>query len=235
MTKGFSRVMREPKGIVHVFDAIGSRRSVRAYRPDPVPREILEQVLALAARAPSGGNRQAWNAHVLTGAALTRVSSAIHEARKAGAAVADYEYYPAQWREPWLARKRKCGWDLYALAGVAKGDRAAGEAFHARNFDFFGAPVGLLLTLDHDAGQGAWLDLGIFLSHLMLAARGFGLSTCPQAFFAEVGNAVRESLPLPPGQILACGVALGIADEDAAVNTLVTEREPVAGFTTFHG
>lgn len=227
--------MREPKNPIHVFDAINSRRSVRAFRPDPIPREIVEQILALAARAPSGGNRQAWKLHVLQGDALARVRHGIHAARADNAAVPDYTYYPETWREPWLARRRKCGWDLYALAGVAKGDRAAGEAFHARNFDFFGAPVGIILTLDQDAGQGAWLDLGILLSHIMLAARGFGLSTCPQAFFAEVASAVRESLPLPPGEILACGLALGIADEEAAVNGLVTEREPVAGFTTFHG
>jgi nitroreductase len=219
---------------MHVFEAIATRRSIRGFLDRDVPRETVEDLLGIAARAPSGGNIQPWKVHVLETEALRRVSAAIHAARAAGPIEPDYVYYPAEWREPWVSRKRKVGWALYGLAGIQKGDRAAGEAFHARNFDFFGAPVGLLLTIDRDAGEGAWVDLGIFAGTLMLAARGLGLDTCPQAFFAEVGQPIRESLPLPPGEIVVCGVALGHADPAAALNGLVTEREPVAGFATFH-
>lgn len=220
---------------MHVFEAIATRRSIRSFIDQDVPREALEDLLAIAARAPSGGNIQPWKVHVLEGAAVRRVADAIHAARATGQASPDYTYYPVEWREPWISRKRKVGWDLYTLAGVQKGDRAAGERFHARNFDFFGAPVGLILTIDSDAGEGAWVDLGIFAGTLMLAARGLGLDTCPQAFFAEVAQPIRESLPLPPGELVVCGIALGYADPAARVNGLVTEREPVAGFATFHG
>ncbi len=194
----------------------------------------MEDLLAIAARSPSGGNIQPWKVHVLEGEALRRVSRAIHAARAAGSLEPDYAYYPSTWREPWTSRKRKVGWDLYERAGVRRGDRAAGEAFHARNFDFFGAPVGLLLTIDRDAGEGAWVDLGIFAGTLMLAARGLGLDTCPQAFFAEVAQPIRESLPLPPDELVVCGIAVGYADPRSPLNGLVTEREPVAGFCTFH-
>jgi nitroreductase len=219
---------------MHVFEAIATRRSIRGFLSREISRETIEDLLGIAARAPSGGNIQPWKVHVLAGAALRRVADAIHAARASGPLEPDYVYYPADWREPWVSRKRKVGWDLYTLAGVRKGDRAAGEAFHARNFDFFGAPAGLLLTIDRDAGEGAWVDLGIFAGTLMLAARGLGLDTCPQAFFAEVGQPIRESLPLPPGEIVVCGIALGYADPNSPLNGLVTEREPVAGFTTFH-
>lgn len=219
---------------MHVFEAIASRRSIRSFSDQEVTRETIEDLLAIAARAPSGGNLQPWKVHVLCGAALRRVCDAIHAAREAGPLEPDYAYYPENWREPWLARKRKVGWDLYARAGVQRGDRAAGEAFHARNFDFFGAPVGLLLTIERDAGQGAWIDLGIFAGTLMLAARGLGLDTCPQAFFAEVAQPIRESLPLPADALVVCGIALGYGDPRSALNGLVTEREPVAGFSTFH-
>lgn len=219
---------------MHVFEAIATRRSIRSFTERDIPRETLDDLLATAARAPSGGNIQPWKVHVLEAAAVRRVADAIHAARATGQVSADYTYYPVEWREPWISRKRKVGWDLYTLAGVQKGDRAAGERFHARNFDFFGAPVGLILTIDQDAGEGAWVDLGIFAGTLMLAARGLGLDTCPQAFFAEVAQPIRESLPLPAGELVVCGIALGYADPAARVNGLVTEREPVAGFATFH-
>jgi nitroreductase len=219
---------------MHVFEAIASRRSIRGFLDREVSRETIEDLLATAARAPSGGNIQPWKVHILEGAALRRVADAIHAARTAGPLEPDYVYYPTEWREPWISRKRKVGWDLYERAGVQRGDRAAGEAFHARNFDFFGAPVGVLLTIERDAGEGAWVDLGIFAGTLMLAARGLGLDTCPQAFFAEVAPPIRESLPLPDNELVVCGIAVGYADPRSALNGLVTEREPVAGFCTFH-
>lgn len=190
--------------------------------------------MATAARAPSGGNIQPWKVHILEGAALRRVADAIHAARTAGPLEPDYVYYPTEWREPWISRKRKVGWDLYERAGVQRGDRAAGEAFHARNFDFFGAPVGMLLTIERDAGEGAWVDLGIFAGTLMLAARGLGLDTCPQAFFAEVAPPIPRK-PAAAGQRAGglrhsgglCRPALGA---ERACHGTRTGR----GFCTFH-
>lgn len=217
-----------------VLEAITTRRSVRGFLPDPVPRAVIEAILAAAARAPSGSNIQPWKVRVTTGAEKERLSAALRAAHEAGAQVPrDYHYYPRQWREPYLARRRKLGWELYRLAGVAKGDRAAGAAQRARNFDFFGAPVGLFFTIDRDLEQGSWLDYGMFLQSVMLAARRFGLDTCPQAAFCDHHDVVRAVLGLPDAEALVCGMSLGFADPDEPANALVTERMPLDEFVRF--
>ena len=165
-----------------VFEAMATRRSLRGFLPTAIPRDTIEAILTAAARAPSGSNIQPWKVRVTQGAEKARLSAALRAAHDAGAKVPrEYHYYPRQWREPYLARRRKVGWGLYALAGVARGDEAAGHAQRARNFDFFGAPVGLFFTLDRDLEQGSWLDMGMFLQNVMLAARGHGLDSCAQA------------------------------------------------------
>jgi nitroreductase len=217
-----------------VFEAMATRRSVRGFLPDPVPRETIGAILAVAARAPSGSNVQPWKVRVTTGEEKARLSAALRAAHDAGAQVErDYHYYPRRWREPYLSRRRKIGWDMYALAGVARGDHAAGHAQRARNFDFFGAPVGLFFTIDRDLEQGSWIDYGMFLQSIMLAARGHGLDTCPQAAFCDHHDVVRAHLGIPDDQALVCGMALGKADPEEPVNRLVTERAPLADFVTF--
>jgi nitroreductase len=217
-----------------VFEAMATRRSIRGFRPDAVPRAVIEDILKLAARAPSGSNIQPWQVRVTTGAEKARLSAALHAAHDAGAKVPrDYQYYPRTWREPYLARRRKVGWGLYELAGVARGDTAAGHAQRARNFDFFGAPVGLFFLIDRDLEQGSWVDCGMFIQSVMLAARGHGLDTCPQAAFCDHHDVVRAQLNLPATQALVCGMALGLADPDDPVNRLVTERAALAEFVTF--
>jgi nitroreductase len=217
-----------------VFEAMATRRSIRGFLPDPVPRATIEAILAAASRAPSGSNIQPWKVRVTTGAEKARLSAALHAAHDAGATVPrDYHYYPRNWREPYLGRRRKVGWGLYALAGVARGDQAAGHAQRARNFDFFGAPVGLFFTIDRDLEQGSWLDTGMFLQNVMLAARGFGLDTCAQAAFCDHHDVVRAHLGIPDDEALVCGMSLGRADPDEPTNALVTEREPVSTFVRF--
>jgi nitroreductase len=217
-----------------VFEAMATRRSVRGFLPDPVPRATLEAILAIAARAPSGSNIQPWKVRVTQGEEKRRLSAALREAHDAGAKVPrDYHYYPRNWREPYLARRRRIGWDMYALAGVAKGDHAAGHAQRARNFDFFGAPVGLVFTLDRDLEQGSWLDTGMFLQSIMLAARGHGLDTCAQAAFCDHHDVVRAHLGIPDSEALVCGMSLGYADPEEPVNRLVTERAPLTDWVTF--
>jgi nitroreductase len=217
-----------------VFEAMATRRSVRGFLPDPVPRATIEAILAAASRAPSGSNIQPWKVRVTTGAEKARLTAALRAAHDAGAKVErDYHYYPRNWREPYLARRRKIGWGLYQLAGVAKGDHAAGHEQRARNFDFFGAPVGLFFTIDRDMEQGSWIDYGMFLQNVMLAARGFGLDTCPQAAFCDHHDVVRAHLGIPASEALVCGMSLGLADPAEPTNALVTEREPVSAFTTF--
>ncbi len=220
-----------------VDQAITSRRSIRAYLPTPVPRQTIEEILAVAARAPSGTNTQPWKVHVLTGAARQRLSDRICAAHDDPAQrsqhTEEYAYYPTEWRSPYVDRRRKVGWDLYSLLGIAKTDKARMHAQHARNYAFFDAPVGLIFTIDRVMQQGSWLDYGMFLQSIMVAARGRGLDTCPQAAFTQFHRIISEELQLPPEEMVVCGMALGLADPKAIENTLVTEREPVAGFARF--
>ena len=219
-------------------EAIATRRSVRAFRPDPVPRATVERLLRLAARSPSGSNIQPWKVHVVAGERRLALSRAIQDAIDTGSAEAhrrEYNYYPVKWREPYLSRRRKIGWDMYALVGVAKGDFAGTERQRRRNFDFFDAPVGLFFTLDEDVEMGSWLDLGMFIGAFAIAARGEGLDTCPQAAFADFHAIIRRELAIPDREVVICGMALGHADEAAPVNRLVTERAPLTDFATFAG
>ncbi len=219
-------------------EAIRTRRSVRAFRPDPVPRATVEELLALASRAPSGTNIQPWKVRVVAGEARARLTRAILEALDRDGPAKyqrEWNYYPEHWREPFLARRRKIGWDLYGLLGIRKGDFEATERQRRRNFEFFGAPVGLIFTLDEDLEIGSWLDLGIFIGTLAIAARGRGLDSCAQAAFADHHEIIRAELGIPASEIVICGFALGYADAAAVENRLVTERAPVADFATFHG
>ncbi len=220
-----------------VDQAITSRRSIRAYLPTPVPRETIEEILAVASRAPSGTNTQPWKVYVLTGAARQRLSARICAAHDDPAQrsqhTEEYAYYPTEWRSPYVDRRRKVGWDLYSLLGIAKTDKARMHAQHARNYSFFDAPVGLIFTIDRVMQQGSWLDYGMFLQSIMVAARARGLDTCPQAAFTQFHRLISEELHLPAEEMVVCGMALGHADPKAIENTLVTEREPVAGFVRF--
>jgi nitroreductase len=226
-----------PGDAAAVDAAITSRRSIRAFLPTPVPRSVLEDIFAVAARAPSGTNTQPWKVHVLTGTAKQALSRDIRAAFDDPAERArhteEYAYYPLEWRSPYVERRRKVGWDLYALLGIGKADKARMHEQHARNYDFFGAPVGLIFTIERVMQQGSWLDYGMFLQNLMIAARARGLDTCPQAAFTQFHRIIEAHLGLPGDEIVVCGMSLGHADPSAVENTLRTEREPVSGFVRF--
>jgi nitroreductase len=227
-----------PEAIAAVDAAITTRCSIRAFLPTPVPRETVAEILAVASRAPSGTNTQPWRVHVLTGAAKAALSdeicAAYDDPAEAARHTEEYAYYPSQWVSPYIDRRRKVGWDLYGLLGIAKTDKARMHAQHRRNYTFFDAPVGLMFTIERVLGQGSWLDYGMFLQNVMVAARGRGLHTCPQAAFTPFHRIVSRHLGLDEArEMLVCGMALGWADPAAVENTLVTEREPVAGFTRF--
>jgi nitroreductase len=216
--------------------AITGRRSLRRFRPDPVPPALVEHLLDVAARAPSGTNMQPWRAHVLTGAARDRLCDAVLAAFESGAPqpAHEYRYYPETFFEPFQSRRRKVGFDLYGLLGIARGDTAAMKRQHGRNFLFFDAPVGMIFTVDRRLEIGSWLDYGMFLQNIMVAARGRGLDTCPQAAFTAYHGVVRAVLGLAPEELVVCGMALGVADPEAVENTLATERAPARDFATFH-
>lgn len=226
-----------PESIAAVDAAITSRRSLRAFLPTPVPRETIEQILAVASRAPSGTNTQPWQVHVLTGnakAALSRdIRAAYDDPAEAARHTEPYAYYPTEWKSPYIDRRRKVGWDLYGLLGITKGDKARMHEQHGRNYAFFDAPVGLIFTIDRVMQQGSWMDYGMFLQNIMVAARARGLDTCPQAAFTQFHRIIARHLALRDDQAVVCGMSLGHADPAAIENTLVTEREPVAGFTRF--
>ncbi len=216
--------------------AITTRRSIRAFLPTPVPLSMVEHLLRVASRAPSGSNIQPWRVHVLMGDALTRFTANIKAAFEAGVPeTPEYDYYPQEWRSPYIERRRKTGWGLYALAGVQKGDRAGAARQRGRNYSFFGAPVGFIFTIDKDLGRGSWLDFGMFLQNVMVAARGQGLDTCPQAAMMNYPAIVRSQLAIGDDVTIVCGMALGLADLSEPTSALETEREDLSVFVTVHG
>jgi nitroreductase len=217
--------------------ALITRRAIRAFLPTPVPRADIEAILEAASRAPSGTNTQPWKVYVVTGESLARLSrdllAAYDDPHRDALYREEYPYYPQQWVSPYIDRRRKVGWDLYGLLGIEKSDKARMHAQHAQNYRFFGAPVDLFFTIDRVMERGSWLDYGMFLQAIMTAARGRGLDTCPQAAFTPFHRVVAPHLGLPEGEQLVCGMSLGFADQNALVNTLRTEREPVERFTQF--
>lgn len=218
-----------------VTDAVVTRRSLRAFLPEPVSTEVLQGILTTASRAPSGTNMQPWNVHLLTGGTLQKVS---------GAVLKDYDnnvpydeeqpYYPDKFFEPYLGRRRKVGWDLYNLVGIEKGDKNKMKAQHRRNYEFFSAPAGAVFTIHRDLNIGSWLDYGMYLQNVMLLAREAGLHTCPQAAFCGYHKSIRRVLPLKDEEIVVCGMSIGYADFDAVENTLETERASLAEFVSVY-
>jgi nitroreductase len=220
-----------------VDEAITTRRSIRAFLPTPVPQETVADILRVAARAPSGTNTQPWRVRVITGAAKQRVVDAVqavwNDPEKLAHEKEEYAYYPVKWISPYIDRRRKVGWDLYGLLGLAKDNKAGMHAQHGKNFAFFDAPVGLIFTIDRVMERGSWLDYGMFLQNIMVAARGRGLDTCPQAAWTQFHRILAKELSFSEGEMLVCGMALGYADTSKIENTLVTERSDVAEFAQF--
>ncbi|MEN7527737.1 MULTISPECIES: nitroreductase [unclassified Cupriavidus] len=229
--------MSNPDEAACVDRAITTRRSVRAFLDTPVPRQTIEDILAVASRAPSGTNTQPWKVYVLSGDAKVRfctdVLTAYDDPERDAKYREEYPYYPREWVDPYLARRRKVGWDLYSLLDIRREDKSRMHEQHARNFRFFDAPVGLIFTIDRIMEQGSWLDYGMFLQSIMVAARARGLDTCPQAAFTQFHRIIKEHLKLTDEEMVVCGMSLGFADPDATANQLMTEREPVGQFARF--
>jgi nitroreductase len=217
--------------------AITSRRSVRAFLPTPVPRSVIAAILDAAARAPSGTNMQPWRGYVLVGAArdeLCAAVQAVFDAQEPGHRH-EVQYYPDEFFEPYLSRRRKVGWDLYGLLGIGRGQPAKMQAQHRRNFQFFDAPVGMVFTIHRGLATGSWLDYGMFLENIMIAARARGLDTCAQAAWTHYHKVIRPVLGLRPEEVVVCGMALGHADPDAPENRLMTERATSDQFMDWRG
>jgi nitroreductase len=219
-----------------VSDAIRSRHSCRAFTAQVVDLRVVHDLLEIARFAPSGGNLQPWIVHVLSGESLARFRAFLKPQLAASpqGGATEYPIYPPELKEPYRSRRRKCGEDLYSLVGVARDDRAGKLRQFAHNYDFFGAPVGMFFFLDRAMGSAQWSDVGMFMQNIMLLARERGLATCPQEAWAVWHTQVAEFLGVEPHLMLFCGMALGVADAEAPVNRLRTERAAMDAFVTFH-
>lgn len=221
---------------MHIDDVLRARKSVRAFKPDPVPLSLIREILELAARAPSGTNIQPWKVHVVSGDVRQRLEAEVlaHRETNPPDAIAEFPRTSKR-KEPYTSRMRKLGKDMYSLIGIPKGDQAANWAQWGRNYKFFDAPVGLIFTIDKDLDAMSFLDIGMFIQSLMLAAKARGLDTCAQGAWNNYWSATRRVLNVPDDEYIICGVSLGYEDKASPVNTLVSEREPLENFATFHG
>jgi nitroreductase len=202
-----------------------------------VSRESIEHILNVARYAPSGTNTQPWQVYVLAGEIKTALSAAILAELEVNpeAQEREYEYYPTEWFEPYLGRRRACGWGLYGALGIQRGENARMHEQRARNYTFFDAPIGLIITIERRLNIGSWMDLGMFLQNIMLSARGQGLHSCPQAAFANYHRLIRDHLPVPDEEIVVCGMAIGYRDALAPENIWRTDRAPLSSFTRWLG
>lgn len=220
-----------------VSEAITSRITARAFLDKPVPEPLLREILETAKRAPSGGNLQPWHVWALSGEPMARFKALIKEKvsvhpRGEGT---EYHIYPPELKEPYKARRFKCGEDMYATIGIPRDNKLGRLMNFARNFEFFGAPVGLFFAIDRTMQQGQWADLGMFMQSIMLMAREHGLHTCPQEAWAIWHKTVGEFFSIPPELMLFCGMGVGYIDEAHPINSLRTERAPLSEFATFVG
>jgi nitroreductase len=222
---------------MNVTEAIDTRMSCRAFLNTPVKAATVRAILEIAKRAPSGGNLQPWFVYVLAGSTLEEFRAVVRaklpaQPRGEGS---EYDVYPKNITDPYLTRRSKCGEDLYATINVPREDKPARLKQFARNYELFGAPVGLFFAIDRQMGFGQWADLGMFMQNVMLLAREHGLHTCAQEAWAAWYKTVSEFLQLPPHLMLFCGMAMGYRDENAPINRLRTERAELNDFATLRG
>lgn len=220
---------------MNVAEALHARRSVRAFLDRPVDRSLLEQLLADAARAPSGGNLQPWHVTFVSGESMARLKAmmAIRAAENPRGEQMEYTIYPPGLVAPYEIRRKAIGEAMYARLGIPREDREARRTWFAQNFQFFGAPVAMFCHVDRMMGPPQWSDLGMFVQSFMLRAVDAGLATCPQECWAMYSETIRHFLELPDNQMLFCGVAIGYPDEAAAVNGLVSPRAELEEYARF--
>jgi nitroreductase len=205
-----------------VSEAVGRRMSVRAFKPDAVPGQIVREILLKAHGAPSGGNLQPWRVYALAGEPLAELKA---QASAGPMEPPEYQVYPANLWDPFRTRRYQCGEDLYASIGIGRDNRPARLRQLARNTDFFGAPVGLFFCLDRNLGPPQWSDLGMYMQTVMLLAVERGLDTCAQEFWANYPNLVARFIGLPADHQLFSGMALGYRDETHPINGWRTRRD----------
>lgn len=226
-----------PKTDLSVFDALMERRAVRAFSDKKLDRAVVEQILALASRAPSGSNMQPWKVWVASGERLERLTNRMYEAciNEDPTQIGEFRYYPDKIIDPYLSRRRKLGLDMYGLLGIQKGDKEAGQLQKAQNYKLFNAPVCAFVTIAQEMQIGMWLDMGGFMQSILLAAMGFGVDACPNQAISQYHKIIREELEIPDDRRICYAVAMGYEDKASPLSKLVSDREPVSSFTTFCG
>ncbi len=220
-----------------VTDCVLERRSTRAFLDKPVPENVVAEILEVARRTPSGSNVQPWFVYGLAGTELDSFRQKIREsiAKNPMGEGSEYEVYPKVMGEPYRTRKFKCGEDMYATIGIERENKMGRLMQFARNFDLFGAPVGLYFCIDRSFGKAQWAHLGMFIQTVMLLAQERGLATCAQESWSGMYKTASEFLALPDEQMLYCGMALGYGDPDAPINTLLTSRQDISDFSVMRG
>jgi nitroreductase len=216
-----------------VSEAVERRISVRAYKADPVPGEVVRDILERAARAPSGGNLQPWRVYALAGAPLAEFNALV--AANPMGEPAEYDIYPPDLWEPFRTRRFQSGEDLYAAIGVPREDKPARLKQLAKNWQFFGAPVGLFFCIDRKLGPPQWADLGMYMQTVMLLACEKGLDTCSQESWARYPKTVARFVGLPDDHMLFAGMAMGYRDESHPINACRTRRDPFEAWCELRG
>jgi len=220
-----------------VRDAVASRYSCRAFLPTAVPESVVRDILQRAARSPSGGNLQPWRVHALAGPALERLKARVltHPELLPRGEGAEYDIYPHNLKEPYETQRRQVGAALYQSIGVTRDDRPGRYRQYARNFDFYGAPVALLIFIDRNMGPPQWSDVGGYIQTVMLLAREHGLHSCGLESWTHWHKTVYSALNIPPELMLFCGMALGFEDPTAPINQWRASREPFSNFAVLSG
>lgn len=219
---------------MHAEDALISRRSIRAFSAEPVPDALMRRILEAASWAPSGSNIQPWKVHVLNGESRQRYTDALLAAEiNKEPGEMEYNYYAPEWREPFLARRRACGFGLYGAMGIAREDKAGRRDAFLGNYKFFGAGTGLLFWIPSDLEHGSWIDYGTFIQSISIAARGWGLSTIAQGALGEFPHVAHEMFGIGDDFKLIGGMSIGWPDDNAPVNLFQPERLDVDEFTTW--
>lgn len=219
-----------------ITEAIRDRSSIRAFLKKEVEPSVIETIFEIARFAPSGANTQPWKSAVLRGKTKEKLSGALLSARKEGKPEnPDYQYYPPEWFEPYKTRRKICGFALYNALGIKKEDSERRMIAWNNNYNFFGAPVGLVFYLHRALAKGSWIDCGMFIQNIVLLARHFSLGTCPQASIAEYPDIVRKILDISDDYHIVCGMSLGYPNTTEPVNQYRTERTPPSDFVRwFH-
>ena len=223
--------------MMNVKEAFVSRRSVRRFLPDNVSKEKIENILEGAAFTPSGHNIQPWHVYVIQGKKKLSMTNSIIEAIKDGSANEmknEFDYYPTEWFEPFVSRRRAVGFELYNLLGIGRDDFEARDKQMQENFHFFGAPVGMFITMDRRLATGTFMDLGMFIQSILVGARGEGLHSCGQVAFTKFHTLIAEQLKFKENEMLVCGVSIGYEDTSAPENALRVEKLQYSDFTTFY-